>query len=110
MSKPLTTQETPEQIIDLMIDLRIEQNRIDQAINELKSRFFEACKAQNTNQIFHNKAIIYKRLTPGKWTYSPEITALENELKSKRKEFQQFHEPSAGREEIWGVRLCLEEN
>ena len=109
MSKDSETQETPEQIIDRMIALRIEQNKITQDINALQTQFVEACKAQNTDQIQHDKALIYKRLTPGKWIYSPDIIAIEQELKAKRKEFQQQHEPNAGREETWVIRLLLDE-
>jgi hypothetical protein len=106
---PQDTQETPEQIIDRMIALRIEQNKITQKINTLQAQFFEACHAQNTDQIQHDQALIYKRITPGKWTYSSDILAIEEELKAKRKEFQQSHEPTAGREETWGIRLLLDE-
>ena len=96
------------QIINQMIELRFQLAQIQQQIKELEPSFSAACAALNTEKITLNNATISRRLTPGKWLYSPEITTLEEEIKHLKRQFQQTHEPIAGREVIWGIKLLGE--
>ena len=95
----------PSDVIETMIELHIQHNTIKQAIADLKPEFFEACKAQDTDQIRHERVLIHKRISPGQWNYPSEIMTLADELKARRKDFQKHHEPVSGREEHWAIRL-----
>jgi hypothetical protein len=92
---------TPNQAIERMIDLRIQQAKLKQQIQALKPAFFEACSQQDTDQIKNGRAFIFCKLTPGKWNYSTNIINHERKLKQLKKDFQENHEPNTGREVFW---------
>lgn len=90
-----------------MIDLRRQLTELEQHIQTLKPAFFAACVALNTEKITLEQAIVSRRLTPGQWTYSPDIVRQEDLLKQCKHQFQQEHEPISGREVIWVIKLLL---
>lgn len=55
----------PNQVINSMIELRIQLAELEQQILALQPAFFVACLALNTDKIAHSSAIITRRLTPG---------------------------------------------
>lgn len=103
----MTTEITsPDDIIDQMVSLRIQQAKLNHRINTLKPQFFEACAAQQTSQFEREQAIISRRLTPGKWDYPDQVVEQEEQLKKLKRQFQETHEPTAGREVIWSIKLA----
>jgi len=97
----------PIGIINAMIDLRIQLSELEQQIQSLQPAFFAACLALNTDKIALERAIITRKLTPGQWTYSPDIGEQEALLKQLKRQFQQLHEPTSGRDIIWAIKLLL---
>ncbi|NJL57562.1 hypothetical protein HC928_22355 [bacterium] len=97
----------PLEIIDRMIELRIELQSLEQQIASLQPAFFIACLALNTEKIERTHAVITRRLTPGQWTYSIDILEQDGFLKQLKKQFHQDHEPTSGREVTWAVKLFL---
>lgn len=95
----------PTEVIQQMINLRIQLAELEDQIEALKPAFFTACATQGDNQFEQEGAIITRRLTPGKWAYPDRITAQEKQLKLLKEEFRQSHEPTTGREIIWSVKL-----
>jgi len=91
-----------------MLDLRIQMSELEQQIQSLQPAFFVACVSLNTDKIALERAIITRRLTPGQWTYSPDIDEQENLLKQLKRQFQQSYEPTSGRDVTWIVsRLSI---
>lgn len=97
----------PIDIINAMLDLRIQMYELEQQIQSLQPTFFVACASLNTDKITFDRAIISRRLTPGQWTYSPDIDEQTNLLKQLKQQFQQSHEPTSGRDVTWIVKLLL---
>ena len=97
----------PNQVINSMIELRIQMAELEQQILALQPAFFAACLALNTDKIAHSSAIITRRLSPGQWAYSSDILEQENLFKQSKRQFQQSHEPISGREVIWAIKLLL---
>ena len=95
----------PSQIINQMIELKVQLAQLQQQIQALEPQFKAACLALNTEKITLHQAIISRRLTPGKWLYSPDILTREHELKQLKRQFQQTHEPHSGREVFWAIKL-----
>ena len=95
----------PSTVINHMIELRCQLAAIRYQIQALQPAFFEACTAQQTNQIKLEQAVITRKVTPGKWTYPPHILQQEAQLKQLKRHFQQTHEPTQGRDVIWSVKL-----
>jgi hypothetical protein len=95
----------PPEVIELMIDLRIQQAELEQQIQALKPFFFDACTQQNTDRIHNERALIYCRLTPGQWNYPSDIVHQEQQLKQLKEDFKLTHEPAAGREVSWTLKL-----
>jgi hypothetical protein len=111
-SAPTSTDPTsilsdPSEVIDLMIELRIQLSKLEQQIQALQPAFFAACLSLNTNKINHDRAIISRRLTPAQWTYSSEVLDQEALLKQLKLLFQQDNEPTRGREISWAIKLLL---
>jgi hypothetical protein len=102
-----TAVSHPADIIDTMIELRIQLFEIEQQIQALQPAFFAACLALNTDKIQHDRAIITRRLTPAQWSYSAEILHQAALLKQLKQVFQQKHEPTSGREITWAIKLLL---
>lgn len=102
-----TTTSEPSEIIDQMIALRIQLGQLESQIEALRPAFFQACAAQEISQFQHEQALISRRLTPGKWDYPNDILEQERQLKQLKQQFQQTHEPVAGREIIWSIKLTL---
>lgn len=100
-----TNTLSPSVVIDLMIDLRIQVAELERQIDALKPAFFAACAGYNSLQIRHERATIFRKLTPGQWNYSADILEQERQLKQFKQSFQKNHEPAAGREVFWSVRL-----
>jgi hypothetical protein len=63
----------PLDIIDAMIELRIQLQQVENQIASLQPAFFVACLSLNTEKIERTRAIITRKLTPGQWTYSIDI-------------------------------------
>lgn len=97
----------PFEVIESMIDLRIQLAQIEHQIQSLQPAFFTACLILNQAKIERHRAIISRKLTPARWTYAGEILEQEVLLKQLRKQFQQDHEPTGGRETTWIIKLLL---
>jgi hypothetical protein len=97
----------PTEIINNMIDLRIQLAELEQQIQDLQPAFFAACMALKTEKIELERAIISRRLTPAQWTYSPDILEQQDILKQLKRQFQQKHEPTSGRDITWVIKLLL---
>jgi hypothetical protein len=100
----------PSEVIDLMIDLRFQSAELEHQINTLKPAFFAACAQYNTIQVKHDRAAIFRKLTPGKWDYPHPILEQEQQLKNLKLDFQKTHEPISGREITWSVRLLTDQS
>lgn len=96
-----TDSLTSADVINQMINLRIQLADLEHQINTLKPAFFAACAEQDNNQFELERAIITRRLTPD----PNHITQQEKQLKLLKEEFRQSHEPTTGREIIWSVKL-----
>ncbi|MEM6866924.1 MAG: hypothetical protein AAF528_00870 [Cyanobacteria bacterium P01_C01_bin.121] len=101
-----TTQTQPSNVIDQMVAFRKQLAQLEAQIEALKPAFFNACTAQEVEQFQHPQAVIYRRLTPGKWDYPSDLIEQEQRLKQQKRQFQQTHEPVAGREVIWSIKLA----
>ncbi len=99
-----TTAE-PSDVIDQMVALRIQLAQLETQIEALKPAFFDACATQEASQLQRESAVIFRRLTPGQWNYPSDITEQEQRLKQLKQRFQQTHEPVAGREVSWSIKL-----
>ena len=97
----------PIEAIEMMIDLRIQLTQLEQQIKALQPTFFAACFTLNQAKIERNRAIISRKLTPAQWTYAADVLEQEILLKQLRKQFQQDHEPTGGRETTWMIKLLL---
>lgn len=95
------------EVINTMIELRIQLAELEQQIQALQPAFFAACVALNTDKIALERATISRRLTPGHWSYSADIVQQEDLLKQLKRQFQQTHEPISGREITWAIKLLL---
>ena len=98
---------SPTEIINTMIDLKIQLAELQSQIKELQPAFFAACMALNAEKITLERAVISRKLTPGKWTYSPDILEKQDLLKKLKRQFEQKHEPTSGRDITWAIKLLL---
>lgn len=94
-------------VIETMIDLKIQLHQLEQKIQALHPAFSAACLLLNTEKITRQRAIISKRLTPGQWAYSADIVEQESLLKQLKQLFQQDHDPIKGRGLCWVIKLLL---
>lgn len=106
-SSDLAQLLSPIEIINAMIDLRVQLCELEQHIQALQPAFFAACLALNTDKIALERAIVTRKLTSGQWTYSLDISEQEDLLKQLKRQFQQTHEPTSGRDVIWVIKLLL---
>jgi hypothetical protein len=97
----------PLDVIETMIDLRIQLAQLEHQIKTLQPTFFAACFALNQVKIERQHAIVSQKRTPAQWTYAADILEQELLLKQLRKQFQQDHEPTGGREITWMIKLLL---
>ncbi len=97
----------PIEIINTMIDLRIQLSELTEQIEKLQPAFFAACMILNTDKISVSRAIITRRLTPGQWTYPPDILQQLDLIKKLKQQFHQTHEPTSGRDITWVIKLLL---
>lgn len=97
----------PIEVIDAMIELRFQLAQLERRIQQLQPSFFAACLMLNQTQIDRSRAIISRRFTPAQWTYGEDVLVQDALLKQLRKQFQQDHEPSGGREITWMIKLLL---
>ena len=108
---PATTLDldllNPINVIEAMIDLRIQFEQLETQINALKPAFYVACATLNAEKIERDRALITRRLTPGQWAYSSEVSEQEMLFKQLKQQFQKAHEPAGGREVIWAIKLLL---
>lgn len=100
-----TDISSPNDAIDQMISLRLQRAELDRQIDTLKPKFLEACADLNISQLRHEQALISRRLAPGKWDYPSHILEHEKQLKRLKQQFQETHEPAAGREVSWAIKL-----
>lgn len=96
---------SPNDIIEAMIDLRIQLFHLKQQIEALETDFAAACLSLNLDKIALERAVITRRLTPGQWSYALPILQQEELLKDLKQAFQQEHEPTGGREVTWAIKL-----
>jgi chaperonin cofactor prefoldin len=94
-------------IIDQMIALHTQKKTLEQQIADLEPAFFEACNQQDNDQIDGEQALIYRKITPGRWVYPDNITKLQERLKKLKQQFQDTHEPNHGREVSWVVKIYV---
>jgi hypothetical protein len=99
---------TSSEIIDLMIDLRIQFAELENKINALKPAFFDACSEYDTLRFTHERAIIFRKLTPGIWNYPDSILEQEKQIRQLKQEFQQTHDPLMGRDITWAIKLLAD--
>lgn len=104
---PSTDVLDPIEVIDAMIELRIQLAQLEQQIQNLQPAFFAACFMLNQAKIARTRAIISRKHTPAQWTYTADILEQEAFLKLLRKQFQQDHEPTKGRDITWIIKLLL---
>ena len=104
---PSTDLLNPIEILDAMIELRVQLRAIEEQIQALQPAFFTACLTLNTDKIALDRATISRRLTPGQWAYSAKVLEQETLFKHLKQQFQQTHEPISGREIIWAIKLLL---
>ena len=97
----------PIEIINTMIDLRIQLSELEEQIAKLQPAFFTACLALNTEKISVPRAIITRRLTPAQWTYPADILQQVDLIKQLKQQFHQTHEPTSGRNITWVIKLLL---
>lgn len=97
----------PTDIIERIIDLRLQMAQLEQQLKALQPAFFAACLTFDRDTIKLERATINRRLTPGQWSYDPEITEQERFIKALKQPFQNDHDPISGRELIWIVKLLL---
>jgi hypothetical protein len=107
MSNPIADVIPAATVIDRMIELRLQLHELEQQIQALQPTFYAACATLNTSKIELTRAIISRRLTPGQWTYDPSILQQQDLLRQLKRQFQQEHEPSSGRDVIWSIKLLL---
>ena len=100
-----STLLNPNDIIEHMIDLRIQMALLQQQAKDLKQDFFAACFALNQDTITLEQATISRRLSPGKWDYPPNITEQDLLIKALKEQFKQDNEPVSGRDITWMIRL-----
>jgi hypothetical protein len=94
-------------IIDQMIALHIQKKMLEQQIAELESAFFDACNQQDNDKIDGERALIYRKITPGRWIYPDNIIKQQERLKKLKQQFQDTHEPNHGREISWVVKIYM---
>lgn len=98
---------TTDDIIERVIDLRIQKAQLDQELQALKPDFFAACLALGQDTIERERAVIKRRLTQGKWNYDQEILEQQRLIKALKLQFQNDHDPIQGREVVWMVKLLI---
>jgi hypothetical protein len=108
-SDPATTIAllAPFEVIETMIELRIQVAQLEQQIQSLQPAFFDACAALNTEKIALERATISRRLTPRQWAYASDVLEQEALFKLLKQQFQKAHEPTGGREVTWAIKLLL---
>jgi hypothetical protein len=94
-------------IIDQMIALHTQKKMLEQQIEELEPAFFEACNQQENDKIDGERALIYRKITPGRWVYPDNIIKQQERLKKLKQDFQNTHEPNHGREVSWVVKIYM---
>ena len=75
-------------IIDQMIALHTQKKVLEQQILELEPAFFEACNQQSNDKINGERALVYRKITPGRWVYPHNIVEQQERLKQLKQEFQ----------------------
>lgn len=105
MPKKSTLSST--NIIDQMIALHTHKKMLEQKILELEPAFFEACNQQGNDKINREQALVYRKITPGRWVYPHNIVEQQERLKQLKQEFQDAHEPNHGREISWVVKIYM---
>lgn len=102
---PTLTPSIHNDVIEEMIQLQTQLNDIKQQIEILKPAFYDACEEQEDTKFKYGDVLIYRKVTPGKWTYPPHIEEQVQQVKGLQKEFRQTHEPDKGREPGWAIRF-----
>lgn len=111
--KPNTTPNTsnnllnPTEVINNMVELRVQLAQLEQQIQDLQPAFKAACATFNTKKIELDRAIITQKLTPAQWSYSKEILQQQNLIKELKRQFKLDHEPISGRDITWVIKLLL---
>lgn len=100
-----TDRLSPHDVIDQMVALRLQRAELNNQIEALQPSFIEACTALDISQLEHEQALIFRKLTPGKWDYPEHIQEHEQKLKKLKQQFRKTHEPTTGREVGWVIRL-----
>jgi len=74
----------PFEVIETMIDLRIQLTQLEQQIQTLQPSFFAACLILNQAKIERDRAIISRKLTPAQWTYAIDILEQEQDRRLEK--------------------------
>jgi len=93
------------EVINQMVALRLQRAELDNQIETLQPSFLKACAALDISQLEHEQALIFRKLTPGRWDYPDHIQEREQQLKQLKQQFRDTHEPTTGREISWIIRL-----
>lgn len=96
---------SPNDAINQMVALRLQRAELEAQIETLKPTFLEACATLDISQLRHEQALISRKLTPGQWDYPDSIIESEQQLKQLKQKFRDTHEPTAGRELSWVIKL-----
>ena len=102
---PTLIHSTHNDVIVEMLQLQTQLNDLKQQIEILKPVFYDACEEQEDTKFKYGDVLIYRKVTPGKWTYPPHIEEQVQQVKDLQKEFRQTHEPDKGREPGWAIRF-----
>ncbi len=97
----------PTEVINNMVELRIQLAQLEQQIQDLQPAFKAACTTFNTQKIELDRAVITQKLTPAQWSYSKEILQQQDLIKELKRQFKLDHEPIAGRDITWAIKLLL---
>lgn len=92
-------------VIEQMIQLKVQLAHLTTQINTLKPSFYHACHEQNIAQLQREDALIFRKLSPGRWHYPPHILEQEEKVERLKQDFRDTHEPYTGREVIWAIKL-----
>jgi hypothetical protein len=60
---------SPNEVINLMVSLRLQRAELDDQIETLQPSFIEACAALGISQLELEQALIFRQLTRGQWDY-----------------------------------------
>ena len=96
-----------ESILLAYLSLKLEEKRLKKLLQTRKEPFNHACLryARDSQQFKFKGALFVRTETPGVYSWSPEIRALEERLSREKVKFKWANEPIGGHEAYWRVEL-----